>query len=121
MVELKYYNGKYYMIEANPRFWGPMQLTIDSNMKILDQFINDNGFVCEASVGDDLYKVGVFYYWSGGLIQTLSIGKDPIFYNYNSQLFFQDYLEIQKKDVYLKEDTNLLYLKENNPNERKIN
>ena len=88
---------------------------------IIDYFISDNDLYELQEINEEPYKVGVYYFWSGGLIQTLSIGKAPIFYNYNCQLFFQEYREILMKEVYFKEDTNTLYLKENNLNEGNIN
>lgn len=41
MIETMLCDGQYYFIEANPRLWGPLQLSIDSNPNLINSFIRD--------------------------------------------------------------------------------
>ena len=45
MVELRKNHTGYYMIEANPRFWGPSQLLINCNTAFFEEFLYDYGFL----------------------------------------------------------------------------
>lgn len=112
MVEIKLYNGKYYMIEANPRLWGPSQLILDSGMDLFDCFVYENGLTNNQP--ERKYTAGKYYFWSGGLKKTLSDGFSPKFYDFNPQSFIEKYNQIQSSEIYLKEDTLKIYLKENN-------
>lgn len=63
MVEVKQNNNKNYMIEANPRFWGPAQLFIDAGINLFDDFLIDNGIAKDRPVSQ--YKFAK-YLWAGG-------------------------------------------------------
>lgn len=58
-------------IEANPRCWGPFQLTIDAKMGLFEAFLRDHGY--------DVPVPGTagrsFYCWTGGIIQAVRSGK----------------------------------------------
>lgn len=108
MIELKKCGDLFYMIEANPRLWGPLQLTIDANMGLLEAFVKDNGF--DVSVEENEYIVGWHYYWSGGILQDLGNKRELKFYNITKEGFFNHLHAIQPHDIYLKEDTLKLYL-----------
>ena len=45
MIEVKIQDGEYYMIEANPRLWGPSQLILDAGMDLFHRFALDNGLI----------------------------------------------------------------------------
>ena len=45
MVEVKHLSNKNYMIEANPRFWGPSQLFVDAGINLFEAFLVDNGLL----------------------------------------------------------------------------
>jgi len=69
MVELKVNNNKNYMIEANPRFWGPSQLFVDAGSNLFEVFMHDHEFIDKLPVFDDSGKSR--YFWFGGIQQTL--------------------------------------------------
>jgi predicted ATP-grasp superfamily ATP-dependent carboligase len=110
MVEIKKYRGQDYMIEANPRFWGPSQLILDSNMSLIDDFLVDNSITTHRNISD--YRDGVPYFWSGGLVQDQSARNSPKFYDYTPDRFFAEYAELYTKDVYLRKDTIKIYIDE---------
>jgi hypothetical protein len=69
MVELKTNKDKNYMIEANPRFWGPSQLFVDADMNFFEAFLHDYGFIDNAPC---LYKPKkTKYFWFGGVHSVL--------------------------------------------------
>lgn len=102
MIEVKYFNGKYYMIEANPRLWGPSQLFVDANVGIFHQWLHELDFALDEFVG---IPKEVSYFWSGGLIENLLQQKEIAFHDYSAQRFFLDYHHWVKADLYLREDT----------------
>lgn len=112
MVEVKEYKNEYYMIEANPRLWGPSQLILDSGMNLFDCFALENELTALAEV-DVEYKTNVAYFWSGGLADSDYKCKRFETHNYNVSLFLENYSEYLKNEVYLKNDTIEIYLKEN--------
>lgn len=107
MIEVKFFNNEYYMIEANPRVWGPSQLILDAQMDLFHRFSADYGLIDE--VPALTYKTGVKYFWSGGLIQESRMNRKVKFYNYTESDFVEDYASLMAKDIYLKEDTIEIY------------
>lgn len=72
MVEMKEYNGAYYMIEANPRFWGPSQLFVDANVNFFEHLLVDYGYLAARDVTSDSEpRPDVCYFWFGGLVADL--------------------------------------------------
>lgn len=114
MVELKKFKNKFYMIEANPRFWGPSQLIIDASMDLLDRFMLENKLIKKPKIKLKDYKKDVFYFWSGGLVKDLNRSKSSTFYNFDSNMFIKIYNQILKNEIYLKQDTIQCYLSKNN-------
>lgn len=113
MVEVKYFNGMYYMIEANPRLWGPSQLILDAKMSLFDDFSLDNGLILKPSILSEDYLPSTVYFWSGGLVASQKKGCEVMFYDYEKEEFIRDYSSLVSNEVYLREDTTLIYLKEN--------
>ncbi|GAB4191750.1 MAG: hypothetical protein Kow00108_26600 [Calditrichia bacterium] len=111
MIEVKVDRDQFYMIEANPRIWGPSQLILDANMQLMDYFALENGLLEEVSIPSP-YKSGVRYFWSGGIIEDLHAGHPIAFHQYTKEQFFNDYHLWMAKDIYLKEDTIRIYQKE---------
>lgn len=108
MVEIRDFEKKLYMIEANPRFWGPSQLILDAGMDLFDLFAIDYGLLEKASTVN--YKDGVKYSWIGGLIKTSSLGENVVYHNgYNSNEWVNHIEEWYKSDIYRKKDTILLF------------
>lgn len=112
MIELKVYNEKTYMIEANPRLWGPSQLILDANMDLFHRFAMDNGLITDKCHFKLNYTDNVSYFWSGGITQDISRDQKPVFHEYDEKLFFIDYKDWVKNDIYLKQDSIANFLSE---------
>ena len=108
MVEVRDYKGRFYMIEANPRFWGPSQLILDSGMDLFARFAKDNEIVTD--VDDNAYKLGVRYSWFGGVVDTSSLRKDMAYHNnYTADDYMKDLYMWLLADVYKRDDTMLIF------------
>lgn len=108
MVEIKFFNEKYYLIETNPRIWGPSQLFVDANIPIFENFIIDLGF--EIKNENEKYKE-TFYFWFGGMFP--SGNKNPIvFHNYSWQEFYMDFPKLVANEIYRHDDTRKIFIKE---------
>lgn len=71
MVELRREaDGRAITIEANPRCWGPFQLTLDARMGLLEAFLRDHGY----NVGSPKAEHQATYGWLGGIVQALRKG-----------------------------------------------
>lgn len=104
-------NGNYYMIEANPRFWGPLQLAVDNGY-------NFPFYLYQMSVGnkspyyttDEVVKRFGYKWMSGyinglllkwlerGRFQKFTLSKEEQQYNY--------------RDVWLRKDTFWVFMSE---------
>ncbi len=69
MIELRKSEDKYYMIEANPRMWGPSQLFVDAEVEFYGMLLNDNG--ANIRLENKTPDFSVRYYWSGGVLGDL--------------------------------------------------
>lgn len=71
MIEVRTDDSEYWMIEANPRMWGPSQLVVDSKSGIFEAFFEmtdikaftKNISLCERSMDAK-------YFWYGGITTT---------------------------------------------------
>ncbi|MBM7704473.1 hypothetical protein [Metabacillus iocasae] len=111
MIEVKGDNNKFYMIEANPRFWGPSQLFVDANINFFEAFFHDFGLI--ESLGkftDPSEKIK--YFWFGGLGEILRKNKKPTFYQCNEDDWVDFFPEWLENDVYRRPDTKLIFKKE---------
>jgi predicted ATP-grasp superfamily ATP-dependent carboligase len=114
MVELRLDEdrGTYYMIEANPRLWGPMQFVVDNDVGIFNAMLEDFGFSLPAaqSGGD----TATHYYWSGGFTGD----TDPVvFHHYSCEQFVSDYPALRAQDIFCRNDTINLFIKESQAEE----
>lgn len=110
MVELKLYQDKFYMIEANPRLWGPAQLILDSDMDLFYRFAYDFGLL--KTYPSLLYKSLQKYFWMGGILQDKSNGYNIKFHEYRKESFIKDLADFIKSDIYLREDTVKIFFQE---------
>lgn len=109
MVEVKNQNGLHYMIEANPRFWGPSQLFIDAGVNLFEAFLFDNGFIStKPNVSPEPKETR--YFWYGGMT---GLSDDKVTYHgYSKELFEKERDDWMAADVYSREDTKYLYKQE---------
>lgn len=102
MVELRESKGHFYMIEANPRIWGPIQFVVDNCPKLLDLFFHSYGF---ENIKSNKTKPQD-YFWFGGYfserVNTKPIKIFNIKKNYLDDLSLANWL---KSDIFLREDT----------------
>ena len=111
MVEVKQKYNKNYMIEANPRFWGPSQLFVDEGINFFEFFLHDYGFLNslpEIKLKEDIVK----YFWFGGLMSEMKNRADLTFYNIKENHFFSNLHDWLTYDVYKREDTLEIFKRE---------
>lgn len=111
MVEIRLYKGEYYMIEANPRLWGPSQLFVDSNCCFFESYLKDMGFNINMNESCNT-KDNVRYFWLGGLIESLYKYGEIVFHTDNHDIFLRDFHEYLSNEIYLREDTQNVFIKE---------
>lgn len=109
MIEVRHHENDYYMIEANPRFWGPSQLFVDAmEHDLFDAFLVDLGFTglqSKTSVGGDRY------YWHEGLVSSLKSGEKVAFHNYLPEQLALDFSSWIESDIYRRPDTINIFVK----------
>ncbi len=111
MIEVKKQGNDFYMIEANPRLWGPSQLILDSQMSIFDCFAFENNLI--QSIPEYEYKTDTWYYWSGGLFADQANDNTSSYHNYSKSESINTLPSIQPFEVFNREDTKQIYNLEN--------
>lgn len=111
MVEVKQRNGKSYMIEANPRFWGPSQLFVDAGHNLFEVWLQDNGFL-QTPIDFKQNRNDIKYFWFGGLLQNYRNGKKLTFHAANEINLMNKLPSLLKHDVYRRPDTMQVFIKE---------
>jgi len=115
MVEIKSFQDLFYLIEANPRIWGPSQLFVDANIPIFEKYLVDLGFVVEINNLDP--KDSINYFWYGGMFPLpVSNRNEIVFHNYKWNDFVRDFPDFLNNDVYRRSDTENIFIKEINKN-----
>lgn len=109
MIELRVNERGCYMIEANPRFWGPSQLFVDAHVPIFESFLMDIGFI------DSFKETGiddtVKYYWSTG-IRDLGINDQSCIMHKGCDRFINEIRRYVKYDIYNRPDTINIFIEE---------
>lgn len=100
-------DGKYYMIEANPRLWGPLQFVVDNNVDILGAFLRDFGF--DVAKPEQESCPDAEYFWSGGIT---SKSQPVAYHSYSGEEFVRDIPMLRTKDIFFRKDTLDLFFKE---------
>lgn len=103
MIEIRKSKGNFYMIEANPRVWGPIQFIVDNCPELLDLFFNSNGFKDIKSNNSKPKD----YFWFGGYFSDLVNTKPIQFFNDTNQVCLNNISLTHwlQSDVFLQEDT----------------
>jgi predicted ATP-grasp superfamily ATP-dependent carboligase len=109
MIEFKKNGDQMFMIEANPRLWGPLQFTLDAGIQILPSYMRDYGF--DTMTHSSPVRTPIYYYWSGGLSAT---GAPYMYHDYCADQFIADYPCFRTSDLFLREDTLELFRYEHN-------
>ncbi len=107
MIELRRWDGEYYMIEANPRMWGPSQLYVDADVPLIDAFLYDHGII-DSIPGEHDYPMS-FYHWSGGLKDPILEDRNCVWLHSGRELVQQYYDKFIAAEIYDREDTRKIY------------
>lgn len=101
-----------FMIEANPRLWGPSQLFVDANYNFFYAFLND--FYCgQIELPSYTHCSNIKYFWFGGIIESYRQNKNLTFYsNYNEVELLTHLNEWLEYDIYKRKDTYKIFKKE---------
>jgi predicted ATP-grasp superfamily ATP-dependent carboligase len=111
MVEVKEQDDRLYMIEANPRFWGPSQLFVDAERNLFEAFLYDWGLLTESpSYADETKEVD--YFWFGGFIEALSSKNKVAYHTYSADEYAEDLSTWLLSEIYNRDDTRQLFNKE---------
>jgi len=113
MIEVRKYRGINYMIEANPRFWGPSQLFVDANVNFFESFLHDQGFL-EEKPNEKGVKKETRYFWAGGLYQVLKEGREIVCYGSLSKDIMKNISDWMSVDIYNRDDTKEIFKRDNN-------
>lgn len=111
MIELRKCKGSYYMIEANPRFWGPSQLFCDYGYNFFEFMLHDYDIIKE--IPSHELKPEAKYFWSGGIGVSLNTCFKHIDYTH---AFEDDLDKFRKWDIYNREDTQQIFAFEREAN-----
>lgn len=105
MIEVRFHKDtqQHFMIEANPRLWGPSQLVVDNNIDIFGAMLRDHGFNVDHAPNQGTQ--GQYYFWSGGL----SDGRTPTYHNYSADRFVDEFSSINRDNLFLRDDTMALF------------
>lgn len=109
MIELRYHDGQYYMIEANPRLWGPSQLFCDANENLFKYMLIDYGMLQSEKETTNNNK-NAMYYWSGGINKLGE--KECVWYGNGWSIMKEKRNIIEDSDIYRREDTMDIYYTE---------
>jgi len=104
MVELKGTADKYYMIEANPRIWGPTQLMLSSHFNLIKCYIEEY-FEYELNEVEFTFKNNALYFWFGGFFEAFLNKKAINWFAYGQKMFFKNLHRLLLNDIYLKKDS----------------
>ncbi|GHU19796.1 hypothetical protein FACS189475_07660 [Betaproteobacteria bacterium] len=104
MVEIRKNEQGMFMIEANPRPWGPSQFTVDARIPIFGSFISDMGYdVClDERVTDD----ECYYFWENGFDGSMD---NADYFSVSQNAIAGNLEKWRKYDIFNRDDTRALY------------
>ena len=110
MIELRKRDEDFYMIEANPRLWGPSQLFCDAKYNLFEKFLHEYGYLSKLPIEEINYDAK--YMWSGGFEKELTSDIYCVWYNQKKDCVIKNLDEYKRYDMYNREDTREIYKKE---------
>ena len=112
MIEIRQQGSNYYMIEANPRFWGPSQLFVDAMKEdLFDAFLVHQGFT---ELKPKISVKNGRYFWYEGLVNTMRSGMNIVYHNYSPVQMAMDFPNWIEADIYRREDTIDVFIQSTN-------
>jgi hypothetical protein len=113
MIEVIADKNCHYMIEANPRFWGPSQLFVDAGVNLFDFFLHDFGLI--DSKPTTIVAVNkTKYFWFGGFFETAINNHKVSWHSYTDEQYLKALPAWLSSDIYNRDDTRDLFKKELN-------
>lgn len=113
MIEVKENDGKTFMIEANPRLWGPSQLFVDAGVNFFELFLYDNGILKNNPIFEKPKKK-FKYFWLGGLLQSIrEKDRDIAYYNYSLKKLINELPTWLESEIYCRKDSYKIFKQEN--------
>jgi len=113
MVEVRFDGVDYYMIEANPRLWGPSQLFVDAGIGFFEKYLVDLGFEVRVAVETERMDKELRYFWHGGFVGSIRGNEKPTYHKGTTEEEFKKNLGLfLKNEIYKREDTMQIYLRE---------
>jgi predicted ATP-grasp superfamily ATP-dependent carboligase len=111
MVEIKQRDSQNFMIEANPRFWGPSQLFVDAGINLFGVWLYDIGILgsmppLEKNNNDTRY------FWFGGVVDTYRKGQELTFHRNDEMQLMASLPSYLQFDIYRRPDTMGIFKKE---------
>ena len=111
MVEVRQKNDKNYMIEANPRFWGPSQLFVDAGINLFEVFLYYVGMLNQLPKCQEPSDI-IRYFWFGGVVDVYKKGFELIYYQNEKNDLMNSLPTWLQSDVYRRPDTISIFKKE---------
>ncbi len=111
MVEVKFKDSIPYMIEANPRMWGPSQLMIDAGTNLFISMLNEYCYRNGSMQSMRVERKPALYFWISGFYKSL-IENGYVTWHCDRNRFVKRYQHFIKSDVYFREDTKDIFEKE---------
>lgn len=108
MIEIRKENDTYYMIEANPRPWGPSQFMIDSNANLFESMLFDLELTDQKPEIINSYRPEAKYFWKNGILEDMDRKKRPLLLE-KSLTLSRITEEFERYDIYNRPDTLQLY------------
>jgi hypothetical protein len=113
MIEFRINDERAYMIEANPRFWGPLQFCVDNCPQLVWAFLCFCG-IMPTTIPQAQARKADFYLWTGGWQKNRSDSHQVQHHPGSEILFEQSLPQLLKDDVFYRNDTMSLFLAEIN-------
>lgn len=89
----------YYMIEANPRIWGPSQFLVDSEANLLESMLYDIGAIEKKPDVRGRHRSDAKYFWKDGIEEKFVLHCDE-------QEIKEKWSELEKYDIFARSDIN---------------
>ncbi|MCL1933213.1 MAG: hypothetical protein FWF53_05335 [Candidatus Azobacteroides sp.] len=110
MIEIKEKAGEFFMIEANPRFWGPSQLFVDAQMNFFEAFLYDYEFINQPP--DFSSPAFSKYLWLGGIEEVRNKNLSIVYHSSQYKINEENLREWKNYDIYERNDTMQLFKNE---------
>ncbi|MGI9237274.1 MAG: ATP-grasp domain-containing protein [Woeseiaceae bacterium] len=110
MVEIKVSDGTAFMIEANPRFWGPSQLFVDAGLNLFEEFLFDHDIILNRPGARENGEAR--YFWYGGFLGVLRDSDELVYHRGTEHEFRAELDSWIAADVYRRDDTMKIFAEE---------